>query len=61
MLKRYEMDYLVEAQSRCPYGRNAIVGDQRCINCIFHVMFDFKCISSTESVKKHMERLSLSY
>lgn len=43
MLKRFEMEFFAENQSPCPYGRKAIVGDQRCINCTFHEMIDGKC------------------
>lgn len=61
MMTRFEMEFFAENKSPCPYGRKAIVGDQRCINCTFHKMIDGKCFGSSEALKKHMENLDLDY
>ena len=57
----HEMVLAIEQQAACPYGRKAIVGDTRCVNCIFNVMINTKCLGSEELVKQHMERLGLYY
>lgn len=61
MMMRYEMGLAIEQQAACPYGRKAMVGDTRCVNCIFNVMINTKCLGSSEAVKKHMENLDLDY
>lgn len=60
-MRKYEMELAIENQTTCPYGRKAIVGDKRCINCVFNKPFNRQCLGDEESVKKHMERLGLDY
>lgn len=61
MMTRYEINLAIEDQQPCPYGRKAIVGDTRCVNCIFNRMINTQCLGSEELVKQHMERLGLDY
>ena len=61
MMIHYEMVLTIEQQAACPYGRKAIVGDQRCVNCIFNVMINTKCLGTSEAVKKHRENIGLDY
>ena len=61
MMTHYEMVLAIEQQAACPYGRKAIVGDTRCVNCIFNVMINAKCLGDENLVKIHMGNLSLNY
>ena len=47
--------------AKCPYGRDAVVGKTRCINCHFNKLDSNQCYGDHEKVKRFMKRLQLDY
>lgn len=61
MLTTKELQDYKEAHEKCPYGRDAFVGEKRCVNCIFYHFDNDSCSGTAESVTRHRIRLSLEY
>lgn len=61
MLTKEKYKEYKDMEARCPYGRDAVVGMTRCINCYFNKLDSERCEGDREKVRAHMKRLDLDY
>ena len=61
MMNQEKYKEYMAMMARCPYGRDAIVGTARCINCYFNKLDSNRCDGDKEKVKAHMRKLGLDY